>query len=295
MIEKLFLSVGAMKAGTTFLYNVLRKHPDIYFSKEKELHYFAHTQRLSFRLQRPLKPNLLKPGRIVLPRQVLSNEYRRIRLSSVLQRRYGRLTDPDKLRKNISWYVDRFMQNPIDSDWLDNVFDGAGSRWCADFSNYNALLSAGGWRGVRKHCGQLRVMYVMREPIARCWSHMKFEMLPAGKRDQLLNGNAALVDSYLEGASSSHGRYRHVVGSLRRNLAPEELLILRLEDILDAPQQQFSRVTRFLDISDYDFSKINVANKPNKTEDLELPDMARQKLEDALASEIEFYNKSASA
>jgi hypothetical protein len=42
MIENLFLSVGAMKAGTTWLYEQLKDHPEIYFTPEKEIHYFAN-------------------------------------------------------------------------------------------------------------------------------------------------------------------------------------------------------------------------------------------------------------
>jgi len=35
-----FLCVGAQKAGTTTLYNILKQHPDIYLPDVKELHYF---------------------------------------------------------------------------------------------------------------------------------------------------------------------------------------------------------------------------------------------------------------
>eukprot|EP00493_Phyllostaurus_siculus_P000433 UN00435 len=36
MIDNLFLSVGAMKAGTTWLYEQLKNHPEIHFTPEKE-------------------------------------------------------------------------------------------------------------------------------------------------------------------------------------------------------------------------------------------------------------------
>ena len=35
-----FMIVGAQKSGTTFLYKHLRQHPDVFFSKEKEPHFF---------------------------------------------------------------------------------------------------------------------------------------------------------------------------------------------------------------------------------------------------------------
>jgi len=46
MINNLFLSVGAMKAGTTWLYKQLQYHPEIYFTPEKEIHYFANKHLL---------------------------------------------------------------------------------------------------------------------------------------------------------------------------------------------------------------------------------------------------------
>ena len=41
-MEKLFLSIGAMKAGTTWLYSLLERHPQINFTPEKEIHFLAH-------------------------------------------------------------------------------------------------------------------------------------------------------------------------------------------------------------------------------------------------------------
>lgn len=36
-----FMIIGAMKSGTTSLHDYLGKHPDIFMSKQKEIHYFA--------------------------------------------------------------------------------------------------------------------------------------------------------------------------------------------------------------------------------------------------------------
>ncbi|MEO1043115.1 MAG: sulfotransferase [Pseudomonadota bacterium] len=289
--EKLFLSVGAMKAGTTFLYGVLARHPDIYFSPEKELHYFAHTQGLSWRLQRPMMASPLKVYRGIGPDAVLSDDFRRLRLSSVMKRRYAQVKNPKKIRTAVNWYVDRYMSNPIDREWLDRVYEKANGRWCADFSNYNALLSDKGWANVRQHCKQLRVMYVMREPVSRCWSHMKFEMLPAGQRDALLNADVGMAEAFLSGINSSHARYVDVVASLRRNLAPEELHIVRLEDVVDNPLVELPKIIEFLGVSDYDFSAINVSKKANATEDLPIPPSVKELLEKILAPHIDLYNE----
>ncbi|WP_169054372.1 sulfotransferase [Nitratireductor sp. XY-223] len=278
-----------MKAGTTFLYDVLRKHPDIFFSHEKELHYFAHTEWLSWRLQQPLESNRFMLNRIIFPRQVLSNNFRRHRLSAVLRRRYAKLDNADALRSIMSWYVDRYMANPVNGAWLNDIFDGAGNRWCADFSNYNALLSDRGWAGVRRQCTKLKVMYVLREPVSRCWSHIKFELLSAGKRDELVNGELSVVNEFLQSTSSAHARYGAVINSLRRNLSKEDLLVVRFEDVVAEPQRELSKIVDFLGVSEFDFSTVNVAAKINSTEALDIPPAVRTRLENALTDEIVLY------
>ena len=288
-VKNLFLSVGAMKAGTTFLYEALNRHPDVFFTPEKELHYFAHTQGLSRRLQRPLRPMLGGSRQRVRRGEVLSHDFRRLRLSRVMHNRYARIEDAEIVRNIVRWYADRYLASPIDEAWLDSVFTGAEDMWCADFSNYHAQLSDDGWANVRRHCENLRVMYVMRDPVERLWSHLKFELIPSGKRQALIEGDLSEVERFLMSLSSSHGRYRDVVASLRRNLSSDELHIVRLEDIVSDLHSGIGAITDFLGISPLDTSKIDRNKKSNRTEELDIPSPVRAVLEEAVSEEIAFY------
>ena len=40
-----FLCVGAQKAGTTTLFNILKQHPDIFLPSTKEAHFFDKEER----------------------------------------------------------------------------------------------------------------------------------------------------------------------------------------------------------------------------------------------------------
>lgn len=55
-----FLGIGAMKSGTTWLYENLRRHPDAYLPDRKELYYFSHAF-YDGRLRRYFR--LFEPGR----------------------------------------------------------------------------------------------------------------------------------------------------------------------------------------------------------------------------------------
>jgi hypothetical protein len=125
-MEKIFLSVGAMKAGTTFLFEVLRQHPKICFTPEKELHYFAHIRGLDPRLSRPvMKPKTsarpyirsISPANN-LKGKILSHEFRRHRLASVMRGRFSRIDSADELRAKVLWYADRYLIDPIDDHWI---------------------------------------------------------------------------------------------------------------------------------------------------------------------------------
>lgn len=285
------MSVGAMKAGTTFLFNAFNNHPDIYFTPEKELHYFAHTQGLCEKLQKPLLSRLITRTHKVTPGSILTHEFRRHRLATVMRNRFSQLRDADRLREIVKWYADWYLRDPIDAAWLDGAFSEAGERWAADFSNYNALLSDAGWKAVRQHCGQLRVIYVMREPVERLWSHIKFELLPAGQRDALISGDLTLVDTFLASSSSAHARYRDIIQSLTRNLEPHELRVVRLEDILDNPNIEMNKIADFLQIRQFDWSFVNPKTRVNKTEGLEIPAASRARLHQAVTSEYPVYNQ----
>jgi hypothetical protein len=92
MIEKLFLSVGAMKAGTTWLYDKLKQHPDIHFSPQKEVHflsyYYGHTNILA------------------LPK-------REKRAQTAMKRLRTKEKDPKQLRRMRRWYAD-YKTEPVD-------------------------------------------------------------------------------------------------------------------------------------------------------------------------------------
>ena len=287
-VKKLFLSVGAMKAGTTFLFNALSRHPDIYFTPEKELHYFAHTQGLDGKLQQPLRPRADVIPVFVEPGRILTQNFRRHRLSAVMHNRFSKLQDANRLREIVKWYADRYLTDPVNEAWFDRVYADAGNRWAADFSNYNALLGDAGWRAVRRHAEELRVLYVMRDPVERLWSHLKFELLPAGRRDALVNGDMEAVETFLASASSAHARYDRIIESLKCNLAPEELFIVKLEDVLADINGQLNRLAAFMGIRQIDYSGVDPTRKANKTEEIEIPQSVKSRLSDSLGANFRY-------
>ncbi len=272
-VKKLFLSVGAMKAATTFLYATLARHPGLYFTPEKELHYFAQADGLSKELRMPLTSRglgLLK-SRGSVKGEILSDDFRRHRLSMVMHNRYAKVQDADQLRDIVRWYADRYMANPINDDWFDRVFAAAGYRYACEFSNYHALLGANGWSHVRSVCDELRVIYTLRHPVSRMWSHIKFDFIQSGRRNELNDFGLPQLEKVLaDVALSPHARYGDIVESMQKNLDSNQMKIIVFENFSRAHLQGLADIEQFLGIQPFDYSKVNIARKANSTENIPL-------------------------
>jgi len=164
LFDRLFIGAGAMKAGTTWAYRMLERHPEIFFSFEKEIHYFYAAY---------------------VDRTVLSE---RNRMANVRDK-YLRI-DPERnhatgVRNRLHWAAN-YLDGPVDDIWYRNLFVfRRAERYAADFSNLYALLPADGWRRIADRVGELRVLYTMRHPVRRLWSHVKFHLEITGQSREL--------------------------------------------------------------------------------------------------------------
>jgi hypothetical protein len=250
LIENLFLSVGAIKAGTTWLYDQLADHPEIHFSREKEIHYFAHLH---------------------LRDKPLGRERRLQRFKQFI----GEVREADDIearRQSAFWFAN-YLSEPINDLWYLNLFVNRGRhRYLADFSNLYALLPDDGWRHIRDITRTVRVIYTMRHPIHRLWSHTRFHLQFIGKIDRLA---AWSIDDYRRFLAlrhvDAHTHYGDIVEALRRNLGDGELRVYFFEDFRDRPLDMLRDVEGFLEINPKVFLADRLNRKVNATPEVDIP------------------------
>ena len=234
LFSNLFLSVGAMKAGTTWLYAVLARHPALHFAMEKEIHYFYH--------------------RFVKPDQ-LSETYRLREASN----RYLNRFDPEKanidaVRANLRW-VSAYLSRPVDDYWYRNLFLMRDHEvYACDFSNLNAHLPAEAWPQVAARCDRLRVLFTMRDPVQRLWSHTKFHLQLTGHLDKLDSWGPAQFHEFIRRPHIwSNAEYGRILRSLRTGLPQESLKVLFYEDLHADQRGTLREIERFLQIAPFDY------------------------------------------
>lgn len=175
-----FLGIGAQKAGTTWLYAQLAKHPQVGFPKGKELHFWN------------------QPA--------------------------GR---------DVAAYLAGF---------------GDPLRCEGEITPAYALLPEEVIRQIRQVAPDLRLFFVMRNPVDRAWS----SALMALQRAELSAGEVSeqwFMEHFRSAGSLGRGDYAECIRRWRRVFPPEQLLLLRYDDIVSRPEQLLHRCCQHLGVA----------------------------------------------
>lgn len=254
MISNLFLSVGAMKAGTTWLFEQLRDHPDIYFTPEKEIHYFTDMAGIDPQLSHVSRVNKL---------QAFLKYYSGDSIQHLC----------DNL-ENVSWFSDYAQKEDIDDNWYKNLFRfNPGKKYCADFSNIYCQMSSAHWARAYGVTDRLKVIYTLRDPLSRIWSHYKFHMKWTGHEDEVISMGFENFKFILnEPWFWVNAEYARNYTSLLQGLRKDDLLVLYFEDFRLNPQHELDRVQEFLEISKIEIPEDKLKAKVNDTKEFRFPE-----------------------
>lgn len=230
LFGNLFLSVGAMKAGTTWLYAMLSRHPELHFTPEKEIHYFYH---------RYVNDTPLSTRRRL---EEARNRY--------ILKFEPKTANIDQIRRNLRW-VAAYLDSPVDDYWYRTLFQLSGAqRYACDFSNLNAHVPAAVWPRIAEKCETLKVLYTMRDPVRRLWSHTKFHLQFSGQIDKLESWGPAEFERFLRQPHVwENAEYGHILRTLKAGLPKDSLKVIFYEDVHADQRAALAGIEDFLGIA----------------------------------------------
>lgn len=264
LFDNLFLSIGAMKAGTTWLYAMLERHPQLHFTAEKELHYFYHKY---------VDASLLSEAR---------------RLQNAKDRYIFRFeperSNIDRVRHNLRW-VSNYLDRTVDDLWYRNLFAmNTKQIYACDFSNLHAHIPAQAWPHIYENCGRLRVLYTMRDPVKRLWSHTKFHLQISGQIENIQTWKAA---DYLKFLRLPHiwenAEYGRVLRNLKTTLPAECWKVIFYEDVHKNQRDVLRQIEDFLQIDHHVYPDALLARRFTESSKHEMPDF----FPDLIAKDVE--------
>jgi len=186
------------------------------------------------------------------------------------------------------WYAD-FLMNVDPKWWYPRVFDHRDDEAiCADFSNLNAQLDEKGWEHVKKTANNVKVLFCMRNPVERLWSHMRFHNVQAGLNMDLQKMTTSELEKY---ASGQHfqwpGQYSQTIKTLRNSLNPEDYK-LAFHETIHADQKTFlSSIETFLNIAHIDYPEKSLASRVNSSSQQTIPEKFKISMQNKFEAEID--------
>jgi hypothetical protein len=218
-----FLGIGAQKAATTWLDRCLRRHPSLWLPPIKELHYFDD------------------PG----ARPVLGRGWagRRLRRELVPRLRSdARFLDRNGLRWDARYFFGR-----RDDEWYLSLFPGDRASLAGEITPDYSILDPAAVARVHRLLPEVKLIFLMRDPIDRSWSQIRMDVARRGRRagevpsDELIG----LARSDRIAQRSDYGRTLRTWGT---HYADERFFIAFLEDIRSRPEEVLADLFGFLGV-----------------------------------------------
>ena len=223
-----FLGIGTTRGGSSWLYRVLSRHPDVWMPPVKEVHYFDRPND-GIRTVTLARRELLIRGR-----DYLIGEHKR--------------STGDSLWQTIRWDA-HYLFGPRGLDWYRSLFRPHPRQLTGEVTPAYAILDTARIRLIDQHNPDLKAIYLLRNPIERAWSSVVNSLARKKRRSITTVPIERVISSAESVARQSRSDYAGNVRRWREVVGQERLFIGYMEEIRNDPNELMERICRFLGIS----------------------------------------------
>ena len=240
-----FLGIGAQKSASTWLHWCLKRHPDVYLPPMKEIHYFDGT-------------NIRKRSKRQFKRIVRRRNFRSL------------------------WWLFKYAYgHPKNDAWYGSLFPNTGYKVVGEITPNYSALSDEQVRHVHSLMPDARIVFVMRNPVDRVWSAVRWKFANRKGRDLATVTDEEIL-RYVDKAQTDRlTSYLDTMEIWERHYPKEQILYGYFEDIREDPESFLISVCDFLSI-EYDrsiFTEV-VARKRGGSPRLEMPETVKRHVRD---------------
>lgn len=149
-----FVCIGSQKAGTTWLEFILRQHPGVWTPQVKEIQYFNQLYISSHRSWIPGHRDEHATGAL---------------LEHISKLSCGQRPDWSKISE-----LTAVVRDDVSDEWYGRIFAHANEEQKAgEFTPEYALLPEEGVKHLLRLNPEVKIIFLVRDPIDRAWSHMR--------------------------------------------------------------------------------------------------------------------------
>lgn len=265
---KYVIGIGAQKAGTTSLAAYFTKHPEVCFSPRKELHYFdakylsdlCGTWDHKFQMEAQ-KPLLRRKIKWFLRTGIGAHS---MTYSQFLRYRIGMVEDENLYKA----YFEKL--NP-------------GLAYCSECTPSYSMLGIEGFKAMRDLLPGVKVIFIMRNPVDRYWSHLKHMYTRGYSIDFVSESLAKLSDPQYFLRTD----YKRTIKAAEAVFPAQDVLLLFYEKLFfeERKLEYFNKIPDFLGIKRM---KPSLEKIRNKSKDVAQSKEERRALVEALKHVYEY-------
>ena len=244
-----FIVIGAQRSGTTWLHRVLSQHDQLWLTPVKELHYFD---------KQSIKLGVL----------------------SQYERHRARFWSVKRAVSNPRWFC-RYWFLPRDDEWYGKLFRRARGKGkvTGEITPAYAAMSEQEWDQIHALFPDLRLIFVMRDPVVRTWSALRNSM----KKSRIDPSTSVdgLVEYAYKSSIAARSDYLRSIRMVESRFGAQQLHCCFFEQLIAEPTVFADSMFRFLGVNSLG-EDLAVPAAVNSAAGGDLPPLALQR---ALAKE----------
>jgi hypothetical protein len=228
-----WLCIGAQKAGTSWLYQQLRLHPQLWLPPVKELHFFDYL----------FVPEVREWAGWHIRKEITK------KLKWHITNTQGKVTDLEYIHYLSSICTREMFTLP----WYKMIFSypGARGKLCGDVTPEYCMLPKSGITYLLHCMPNVKIIYIIREPTERALSHLRMlaeyeNFTPDTKEEQW----SELARSY---TIKSKSDYQSHITLFDKYIEAKNLLYLPFQMIKHSPEAFLERIEDFLSVKHHTY------------------------------------------
>lgn len=260
-----FLCIGAQKAATSWLWVMLRQHPNIWMPPFKEIHFFDY---------------------LFVPE---NRKWIKGHIKNGVKQALKWHTENNKIDLNYFKYlVDIALYEDINADWYKSCFDRNAStnKLIGDITPEYCTIPENGIEYVKELLGNdVKIIYIVRHPVDRAVSQLKMNLSRQQKNPK---SKAEWMKEASNEAIFNRGDYEKYI-PLWKKYFGKNLMFIKFNDVKSKPTTVLTNLLSFLNLDKFEFKNSNEVI--HKTKEVTMPDFIIDFYYNALENQINYLEE----
>ncbi len=233
------MCIGPEKTGTSWLYDNLKVHPQVYLPPIKEIRYFW---------ERAFLPNQDIKKRLTTSHwhNQLYQNYLDKRVKFYLNNQDELSQKTTKILNEIIWDF-RYLLFPHDDDWYFSLFKDSQEKVSGDITPLYYQLPDQEVKHISNILPNLKIIILLRNPIDRAWSKTKMNLCQHQSRGLNNVGEEEFYTSFDKGYKQLPS-YTSLIKNWKKYFKGKNIYIGYYDKLVENPSLLFDEICNFLEI-----------------------------------------------